>query len=130
MRSYLAIAISAVLLVIAAGYTGCIGFDRLPTNNANQALSAGIQNYEDGDYRAATKNLKRALDLGLTFDRDIVQAHKDLAFIYCLSKQEKQCRGEFRKALDKDNKFDLKPEEAGHPSWGPIFRSVKIGRKK
>ena len=128
MRSYL-IAISAVFLIIT-GYSGCIGFDRLPTNNANQALSAGIQNYEDGDYKAATKNLKSALDHGLAYDRDIVQAHKYLAFIYCLSRQEKQCRGEFRKALDKDNKFDLKPEEAGHPSWGPIFRDVKAKRKK
>jgi hypothetical protein len=24
--------------------------------------------------------------------------------------------------------MDLAPEEAGHPVWGPIFRSVKAGR--
>ena len=129
MRLYLAIAISAALLIIPIGCSKGIGINKL-TSNANQALSAGIQNYEDGDYKAATKNLKSALDLGLTFESDIVQAHKYLAFIYCLSKQEKKCRDEFRKALEKDSKFDLKPEEAGHPIWGPVFQTVKAERKK
>lgn len=129
MRLPLLTIVSVIFLVIA-GYSGCIGFDRLPGNSANQALSAGIQNYEDGDYKAAAKNLKKVLDTGSASDRDIVQAHKYLAFIYCLSRQEKQCRGEFRKALEKDNKFDLKPEEAGHPSWGPVFRDVKAKHRK
>jgi Tfp pilus assembly protein PilF len=97
---------------------------------ADRELSLGIRNYEDGNYKIASNNLQSALDLGLTFNRDAVQAHKYLAFIYCLSKREKQCRSEFRKALDKDSTFDLKPEEAGHPGWGPIFRVVKAEHKK
>jgi Tfp pilus assembly protein PilF len=97
---------------------------------ADRELSVGIRNYEDGNYNIAAKNLQAALDLGVTFTRDEVQAHKYLAFINCLSKRQKQCRSEFRKALDKDSKFDLKPEEAGHPSWGPAFRTVKAERKK
>jgi hypothetical protein len=36
-----------------------------------------------------------------------------------------QCRDEFRKALDLDPSFDLRENEAGHPIWGPAFRSVK-----
>jgi Tfp pilus assembly protein PilF len=134
MRLCLLIAISTTLLLITIGCSSgpvrAIGFDKLSTSKANQALSTGIQNYEDGNYKTAAKDLQSALDLGLTFDSDAVQAHKYLAFIHCLSNREKQCRDEFRKALEKDSKFDLKPEEAGHPIWGPVFRSVKAERKK
>ena len=35
------------------------------------------------------------------------------------------CRAEFRKAFEADPAFDLTPAEAGHPMWGPVFRSVK-----
>lgn len=134
MRLSLAIAISTTLLLITIGCSSGPGRDIRPnkvsTSKENQALSIGIQNYEDGNYKTAAKNLQRALDLGLTLDSDAVQAHKYLAFIHCLSNQEKQCRNEFRKALEKDKKFDLKPEEAGHPLWGPVFRAVKAERKK
>jgi hypothetical protein len=36
-----------------------------------------------------------------------------------------QCRDEFRKVLEIDPSFDLRDDEAGHPTWGPVFRSVK-----
>ena len=39
-----------------------------------------------------------------------------------------QCRDEFRRALAVDPALELAPAEAGHPVWGPIFRSVKGGR--
>jgi Tfp pilus assembly protein PilF len=134
MRLCLLIAISTTLLLITIGCSSETvrdsGLNKKTMSKANQALTAGIQNYEDGKYQTATKNLKRALNLGLAVQSDVVQAHKYLAFIHCLSKREKQCRDEFRKALDKDSKFDLKPAEAGHPLWGPVFRGVKAQRKK
>ena len=134
MRLCVLITISATLLLITIGCSSgpirAIGLDKLSLSKANRLLSTGIQNYEDGNYKTAAKDLQSALDLGLTFDRDAVQAHKYLAFIYCLSDREKQCRDEFKKALEKDSKFDLKPEEAGHPLWGPVFRAVKAERKK
>jgi len=134
MRFCLIITISAILLLITIGCSSgpvrYIGLDKLSMSKANQALSTGIQNYEDGNYKTATNNLESALDLGLTFDSDTVQAHKYLAFIHCLSNREKQCHDEFRKALDKDSNFDLEPAEAGHPLWGPAFRTVKAERKK
>lgn len=134
MRLSLLITISVTLLLITIGCSSLpfrdIVLDKLSSNKGNQALSMGIQNYEDGNYKTAAKNLQSALDLGLTFASDAVQAHKYLAFIHCLSNREKQCRDEFKKALEKDSKFDLKPAEAGHPLWGPVFRSVKAERKK
>jgi len=134
MRSSLLILISALLLLLGSGCSSGpvrdVGLDKLSPRKAEQELSTGLINYEDGNYKAAAKSLQSALESGLTFDSDAARAHKYLAFIHCLSNREKQCRDEFRKALEKDNKFDLGPAEAGHPIWGPVFRAVKAERRK
>ena len=119
--------------------TGCasdtartIGLDKISAH-AEKELSTGIKNYEDGNYKTAAKNLQGALDAGLTFSSDRTRAHKYLAFIYCTSDREKQCRDEFRKAVETDPKFELGATETGHPIWGPVFRNVKMemsGRSK
>ncbi len=100
----------------------------LAPSKGEQALEMGVKSYEDGEYKTAAKQLQAALDLGLEAKRDQAKAHKYLAFINCVSGREKSCRGEFRKALDADPKFDLEPAEAGHPVWGPVLRSVKAER--
>lgn len=91
------------------------------------ALSAGLRQYEDGDYDESAMNLQGAIDLGIA-DKERVNAHKHLAFIYCSSNRVGQCREEFRKALALDPALDLAPAEAGHPIWGPIFRSLKAAK--
>jgi Tfp pilus assembly protein PilF len=91
------------------------------------ALSAGLKQYEDGDYAESAKNLQGAIELGIA-DKERVTAHKHLAFIHCASNRVGQCREEFRKALAVDPALDLAPEEAGHPVWGPIFRSLKAAK--
>jgi Tfp pilus assembly protein PilF len=91
------------------------------------ALSAGLKQYEDGDYAESAKNLQGAIDLGIA-DKERANAHKHLAFIHCSSNRVGQCREEFRKALAVDPALDLAPEEAGHPVWGPVFRSLKAAK--
>jgi Tfp pilus assembly protein PilF len=91
------------------------------------SLSMGLKQYEDGDYADSAKNLQVAIDQGLA-EKERVVAHKHLAFINCASDRERQCRDEFRKALAVDPTMELAPAEAGHPIWGPIFRSLKAGR--
>ena len=86
-----------------------------------------LQQYEAGDYDESAKNFQGALREGLG-DRERASAHKHLAFIHCASSRERQCRDEFRRALAVDPSLELEPAEAGHPVWGPIFRSVKAGR--
>jgi Tfp pilus assembly protein PilF len=95
--------------------------------SGTSALSAGLQQYEEGDYDESVKNLQGAIELGVP-DKQRADAHKYLAFIHCASNRERQCRDEFRKALAVDPALDLAPAEAGHPVWGPIFRSLKAGR--
>ena len=95
---------------------------------AEQDLSAGISKYDDGSYNEAARLLQASLDEGLSAKSDQVKAHKYLAFIHCGAGREAQCRSEFRAALKIDPSFELAANEAGHPVWGPVFRSVK-GRK-
>jgi Tfp pilus assembly protein PilF len=86
-----------------------------------------LEQYEAGDYDESAKNFQGALREGLG-DKERVNAHKHLAFIHCASSRERQCRDEFRRALSVDPSLELEAAEAGHPVWGPIFRSVKDGR--
>jgi Tfp pilus assembly protein PilF len=91
---------------------------------AENMLDSGVRQYEEGNYKVAARNIQNALDAGLT-SRSQARAHKYLAFIACVSGQQGQCREEFRQALTISPTLELKPEEAGHPTWGPVFRSVK-----
>ena len=91
------------------------------------SLAAALKQYEDGDYDTSAKNLQGAIDRGLP-PGERATAHKHLAFIHCASSRERACREEFRKALALDPALELAPAEAGHPAWGPVFRSLK-GKK-
>ena len=65
------------------------------------------------------------LTAGLAARKDRANAYKYLAFVACTSGREKTCLAEFRKAFEADPKFKLTAAEAGHPVWGPVFRSVE-----
>ncbi|MDH3287783.1 MAG: TssQ family T6SS-associated lipoprotein [Betaproteobacteria bacterium] len=98
------------------------------TPKGQPELTAGIRSYEDGNYNVAMRQLQSALKAGLnTFGE--IKAHKYLAFIYCSSGRESRGRDEFRKVLALDPDFNLAPAEAGHPTWGPIFRSLKAEQR-
>ena len=97
-------------------------------SRGEQALDAGLRQYEAGEYADAQKSLQGALVAGLG-PKDHVNARKHLAFIHCAAGRQAQCREEFRRALEIDPQLELTPAEAGHPSWGPAFRAVKAGRR-
>lgn len=116
-----------LLLMLVGLVVGCASspmkvFEKTP--DGQQSLSAGIDAYHEGSYADATKRLQNALDQGLN-SGDQAKAHKYLAFIHCVNGRERQCREEFRKALEINPNMELDPAEAGHPLWGPVFRSVK-----
>ena len=89
-------------------------------------LAVGLRQYEEGRYEESSKTLRTAIERGLP-DKDRARAHKHLAFMHCASNREKQCREEFRRALDLDPGLQLTAAEAGHPAWGPVFRSLSKG---
>ena len=124
--------IVAVLLtaVVVAGCTTqpVRELSRIFEQKGDAQLKQGIKDYEDGKLQQASANFQAALDAGLSKD-DEVTAHKYLAFIYCVTKRDRQCRAHFRIALELNPNFELTPAEAGHPMWGPVFRSAKEGRR-
>ena len=91
------------------------------------SYSTGLKQFDAGDYDAAAKSLQTALDRGLP-PKDQVNAYKHLAFIHCANNRVTACREEFSKALTMDPALELSAAEAGHPVWGPVFRSLK-GKK-
>lgn len=125
MRRILLAAVAATLLC-ACGIQTTV--QSVFQTKGEQALSAGLRQYEAGEYAEAQKSLYGALQAGLSV-KDQVEARKHLAFIHCVSGRQAQCREEFRRALDLDPLMELAPAEAGHPSWGPVFRSVKSARR-
>jgi Tfp pilus assembly protein PilF len=98
----------------------------LPTPEAR--LKSGITQYEQGNYANAQRLIQGALGEGLISRTDQARAYKYLAFIYCITDRVAQCRQEFSNAVSADPKFSLTPAEAGHPSWGPVYRSVARSR--
>lgn len=92
---------------------------------AAQNLALGQRQYDAGSYDDALKSLNESLAHGVLSREDQSTARKLLAFIHCVSNREEACRGEFRKALEINSKFDLSAAEAGHPIWGPIYRNVR-----
>ena len=119
--------ICAVLLMTACAtpIMRDAGLDKFALRKSEKDLSLGIRAYEDGDYRNSTRLLQSALAADLFLTSDKVAAHKYLAFMYCAQSREKACRDEFRKVLDLNPNFQLTPAESGHPSWGPVFKSLK-----
>lgn len=100
-----------------------------PVDKAQQELANGVASYENGAYKLAARQLQSALALGLEDNGKRARAHKYLAFMLCVNGRQSQCRDEFRKAIEADPAFDLTPAEAGHPTWGPVFRKLKAAGK-
>lgn len=97
---------------------------------AEKALFHAISSYDNEDFKSSEKELQEALHSGTLGKHDQVVAHKYLAFIFCTSHRKKLCRHEFRTALKIDPGFRLAAAEAGHPMWGPVFRSEKAKYEK
>jgi tetratricopeptide (TPR) repeat protein len=91
----------------------------------DKKLNYGVLSYEEGNYQASIMALQGVLETGLSGKPEQVKAYKYLAFIQCVSGREAMCRDYFKKALEIDPNFNLDTAEAGHPIWGPAFRSVK-----
>ena len=92
---------------------------------ATDQLAQGIKQYNDGEFDNAVKTLTSALEHGLLSKVDASRARKYIAFSHCVSGREAACRAEFRKAFEINPEFALTPAEDGHPTWGPVYRSVR-----
>jgi len=121
---------AALLLLLSAGCAQIPIFNKpsssdLSVAEAQARLQQGLQRYRDNRYDAALVDLNAALDSDRLNTADQINARKHLAFMYCVSNREVQCREQFQAILKTDSDFDLAPNEANHPSWGPVWKSLK-----
>jgi len=128
------LALGLMILVLA----GCVAQTTPPPATAPRPLQAvadpnagkplllgGIKSYEDGEYGNAESYLMQALGAGLTAKADLIQIHKYLAFVYCVTNRAGLGEVEFGKVLTLNPQFALDPSEEGHPLWGPVFLRAK-----
>ena len=92
---------------------------------AEKALLAGIRAYDDALYPEAEKQFRQALTAGLASPKDRAGAHKHLAFIACTTNRLADCEAAFVAARQADPAFALSKSEAGHPTWGPVYKRVQ-----
>jgi Tfp pilus assembly protein PilF len=125
--------LSLLVLATAALAAGCAapppappptGLAEVLERPAERSLLEGIRAYDDGQYAQAEKALRKALADGLQSARDRATAHKLLAFISCTSERLADCQTQFREARAADAGFALSRSEAGHPVWGPVYKSL------
>jgi len=126
--------LSLLMLAMAALAAGCAappppappptGLAEVMERPAERALLDGIRAYDDGQYAQAEMALRKALADGLQSTRDRATAHKLLAFITCTSERLADCQQQFREARAADAAFALSRSEAGHPVWGPVYKSL------
>ena len=64
----------------------------------------------------------------LGFGQEALRTSAGIAFVYCSSKRMKPCEAAFHSALEADPGLTLSKAEAGHPSWGPVWRRVSAAR--
>ncbi len=129
---------SAAAAMLLALLVGCVAAPPPPPSTAPEelarrqrveraelSLNNGLKQYDAGSYAEAMNNFLVALDSGVLPPAQQLIARKHMAFIQCVNSRELACKEEFEKAFQLDPKFELLPAEAGHPTWGPIFRLVK-----
>ena len=109
---------------VAAGPTPAEIAQQQKRERAVITLSDAGKQYEAGTYDEAQTSFLVALDSGTLNLQEQLLARKTMAFMHCIASRELRCKEEFEKAIALDQKFELSPAEAGHPTWGPVFKTV------
>jgi hypothetical protein len=124
MRATWIAMLAGVTLLLGCAQPAPIAVSDLKERPGEKALLAGLRAYDDAQYPEAEKLLAQAVKLGLGAGRDMSNAQKYLAFIYCTSDRLAQCEAAFRAARTADPQFALTRAEVGHPLWGPVYKKV------
>ncbi|HYD80743.1 MAG TPA: TssQ family T6SS-associated lipoprotein [Paucimonas sp.] len=123
----------SIVLAVAFALAGCAQMEQKP-ERGKQALSyaeaqaryqQGLANYRSSNFGQALTDLTLAIDSGQLRTADLLLARKHAAFIHCSNGREHPCREHFQAILAASPSFDLAPNEASHPLWGPVWRSLK-----
>lgn len=118
------------LLGLSFALAGCTGLpasapDRPPTPQALEQLQQVRDEYSAGHYGEVIRRVARSDELAASSKAVRIEAYKLQAFSYCVSRYAQLCEDSFGRILQIDPAFELAPNEAGHPVWGPVFQRAK-----
>ncbi|HOA92844.1 MAG TPA: TssQ family T6SS-associated lipoprotein [Quisquiliibacterium sp.] len=104
----------------------------VPPTPAELRLKEAGGLYDAGNYNGTIRKLAGARDV---FSPDTpvalrIEAHKKLAFSYCVTGRRALCRTQFDLLLKLDPEYTLSAAEIGHPQWGPVFKQAKAASDK
>jgi len=126
MRKLLLLSLAMLLASCAQlSQNGAGGPARLSNAEAQMRYRQGLDDFRDGHFDAALDDLGAAMVSERLKPADAINARKHMAFTYCVTNREAQCREQFQAILEIDPDFDLASSESGHPAWGPVWRSLK-----
>ena len=122
-----------IALLVAVSFAGCTqmptqtgsGKTTMSFTEAQARYHQGLNAYRENRHDTALNDLSQAVSSGQLRTSDAINARKHIAFIHCTRGRELQCREQFQAILKESPNFDLAPNEANHPQWGPIWRSTK-----
>nr|WP_211485637.1 TssQ family T6SS-associated lipoprotein [Achromobacter ruhlandii] len=109
---------------------GCAGLpasapEQPPTPEALEQLQRVRDQYSAGQYGEVIRGVARSDELAASSKAVRIEAYKLQAFSYCVSRYTQLCEDSFSRILQIDPNFELAPNEAGHPVWGPVFQRAK-----
>ena len=118
------------LLGLSFALAGCSGLpvtqpDHPPTAEALEQLQQVRDQYSAGHYGEVIRRVAKSDELAGSSKAVRIEAYKLQAFSYCVSKYPQLCEDSFSRILQLDPAFELAPNEAGHPVWGPVFQRAK-----
>lgn len=101
------------------------GFERPPSQAAQDTMAQVRQNYTAGQYGSVIRTVATSGDIAEAPESMRIEAYKLQAFSYCVRNYAQLCEDTFVRILQLDEDFTLAPNEAGHPQWGPVFKSAQ-----
>jgi hypothetical protein len=113
------------LLATAALAAGCASSHNPAGQQAQQALRQVRDQYMAGDYGDVIRTVATSDQFADAPQATLVEALKLQAFSYCLTRYTQLCEDDFVRILRMDPSFQLAPNEAGHPLWGPAFQHAR-----
>ncbi|MFJ1300330.1 TssQ family T6SS-associated lipoprotein [Pseudomonadota bacterium AL_CKDN230030165-1A_HGKHYDSX7] len=118
------------VLLLCAALSGCTAIrgaapEAPATSEALAALDQARDSYGGGRYGEVIRLVATSDDIAGAPRAVRVEAFKLQAFSYCVSNYRQLCEDAFVRILALQPDFALAPNEAGHPNWGPVFRTAQ-----
>ncbi|RIJ04284.1 hypothetical protein DXK93_07295 [Achromobacter sp. K91] len=99
-----------------------------PSPQAVEALQQVRDEYAASRFGAVVRTVATSDALATAPTPMRVEALKLQAFSYCVTNYRQLCEDSFARILQLQPSFQLAPNEAGHPQWGPAFQAAQASQ--